>query len=234
ATPYAVMQFIAAPTLADRLASSSGPMDQSEFSRLARAILTILQVAHDRGYVHRDLKPANILLPSGSPGALLIDFGLSKSLVLGDQPNLTAVGTVLGTHEYMAPELLDGAGASVDPAIDIYAAGIVFFEMLTGRRPFLGTSAEVEYAHRNIRAPAPSNFAAVPEKLDSVLLRCLAKEPSERYSSASSLLESLECALSCASRHRRVERSSGAAATVTDTNERRSVTLVAFEACQEQ
>ncbi len=149
-------------------------------SRVASA----LDVAHAHGVVHRDVKPANVLMDPG-PEVYLADFGLARDL---DGEALTAPGQVLGTIDYMAPELLDGE--RVGPATDIYGLACLAVETLTGTVPFLrDTDAATMYAH--IADPPPSVRARRPElprALDAVLATGMSKEPGDRQSSAGALV----------------------------------------------
>jgi serine/threonine-protein kinase len=151
--------------------------------------------AHARGLVHRDLKPENILLAPAGDGSdkqqvKLIDFGLVKMLndVLGSQEcmRLTTKGVIFGTPEYMAPEQI--LGLEVDPRTDLYAVGILLFEMLTGSRPF--ESEEINLLWKaHLEAPVPTLQAVEPRlrlspDLDAILHTLLAKEPAQRFASA--------------------------------------------------
>ena len=144
-TAYLVMQYLEGETLAHRLEQGALPLEQA--LKTAIEIASALDKAHRAGIVHRDLKPGNIMLTKG--GAKLLDFGLAKSsapfasgaglsMLPTTPPNLTAQGTILGTFQYMAPEQLEGHDA--DARTDIFAFGAVFYEMLTGRKAFEGTS----------------------------------------------------------------------------------------------
>src|SRR5262249_32793650 len=153
-----------------------------------------------------------------------IDFGLVKRVDGGAAR--TAVGTLLGTSEYMAPEQCEGDGA-IDGRTDLYALGVILYEMLTGRPPFLGAGAAVPENHRSHRPPRPSEWATVSPALEAVLLRCLAKPRAERPQSAAILHEQLAAALaqSPEAGTPRAERSSAAPA-----RERRTVGLLFFRA----
>ena len=131
--PYIVMGFAEGGSLAARL--RSGPIGLDEALRLAIPLADALAYAHSQGLIHRDLKPANVLLrPDGSP--MLADFGLARSMVVDSAPQITATGAVLDTLAYMAPEQF--GGRPTDARADIYAFGVMLYEMLTGRVPFDG------------------------------------------------------------------------------------------------
>jgi TolB-like protein/Tfp pilus assembly protein PilF len=188
---YIAMELVEGQTLGERLASGSLPGEQ--VVRYGMQLAEALGHAHDRGVLHRDLKSANVIVtPSGR--VKVLDFGLAKRLnasELTTQMDATAMGagTVAGTLPYMAPEQLRGQPAQA--ASDVWALGVVLYEMAHGARPFQGqTSFEVSAAILN-QAPAP--FAAsVPAGLQSIVSRCLEKEPGQRYRSGSEVCAALE------------------------------------------
>ena len=169
---FLVMEYIVLPTLASEL--RAGPLTLDTFGARADAILAAVGVAHARGFVHRDLKPSNVLIGGLPVCARLIDFG----------------GASLGTAEYMAPEQWR-EGARLDARTDLYAMGVMFFEMLAGHPPFRGALAEIKQAHLERR---PLHLAA-PPVIEQVVLRCLAKDPSDRPASARSVRKLLREAL---------------------------------------
>ena len=159
---------------------------------ILREVCDALAYAHANGIVHRDIKPDNILL-SGNH-ALVTDFGVAKAV--GDSSgssDLTTVGVALGTPAYMAPEQASG-DASTDHRADIYAVGILAYEMLTGRTPFAGPSAQtLVVAHLTAQPESLSTHrSGIPPALESIVLRCLAKQPAERWQSAVELLHQLD------------------------------------------
>jgi Tol biopolymer transport system component len=164
----------------------AGPLPLEQALTYARQIAGALAEAHRRQIVHRDLKPSNILVTKG--GVKLLDFGLAK-LGRDDTPlddaaltrGITAAGTILGTLHYMSPEQLQGQSA--DARSDIFAFGLVLYEMLTGKRAFDGASAASVIA-AILERPAPSVSQVAPASLDRLLQRCLAKDPDERWQSA--------------------------------------------------
>jgi eukaryotic-like serine/threonine-protein kinase len=193
-TAFLVMQYLEGETLADRLTRGALPL--AEALQFAIQIAGALDKAHRAGIVHRDLKPGNIMLTKGA--ATLLDFGLAKSgrpLVAGaglsmlptTPPNLTALGAILGTFQYMAPEQLEGHEA--DARTDIFAFGAVLHEMVTGRKAFEGKSQVSLIGAILERDPAPvsSLQPASPPTLDAVIKRCLAKDPDDRWQSAADL-----------------------------------------------
>ena len=197
-TAYLVMEYLEGATLADRLAKGVLPVDQA--LKIAIEIASALDKAHRAGIVHRDLKPGNIMLTRS--GAKLLDFGLAKSQgpVLGGAgqsmlpttpANLTAQGTVLGTFQYMAPEQLEGQEA--DARTDVFAFGVVLYEMLAGRRAFEGkTHASLLGAIlKDQPPPVSSQQPLAPAALDHVVVKCLEKDPDQRWQSAHDLHDEL-------------------------------------------
>ncbi|MSO56256.1 MAG: serine/threonine-protein kinase [Acidobacteria bacterium] len=193
------MEYLEGDTLADKLAKGPLPLDQA--LRYSIEIADALDKAHRHGIVHRDLKTGNIMLTKS--GAKLLDFGLAKtgaSVVAGaglsmlptTPPNLTAQGTILGTFQYMAPEQLEGKEA--DSRTDIFAFGAVLYEMLTGGRAFDGKSHASLIAAILDHDPPPisSSQPLGPPALDRLVKVCLAKDPDERWQSASDLTRELK------------------------------------------
>ncbi len=191
-TDYLVMELLEGETLASRL--ERGSMAMPELLARAMEIADALDAAHRVGIVHRDLKPGNIMLTRS--GAKLLDFGLAK--LRGDEAPLvdgltrssplTGKGEILGTLQYMSPEQLEAK--PVDARTDIFAFGLIVFEMATGRRAFEGSSA-ASLIGAILRAPTPHVSALAPEApsgLDRLLTVCLAKNPDDRWSSAHDVL----------------------------------------------
>lgn len=184
---YIAMAFYAGETLAARIARS--PLAADEAVRLASQIASGLAAAHGRGVVHRDLKPSNVLLTDESE-ARIIDFGVAKT---GGEA-LTREGVQPGTVAYMSPE--QTRGTAVDARTDVWALGVLLYEMLTGERPFRGASDAVVIAA--IRGDVPAGVddirPEVPPALAHVVARCLAKDPDDRFATALDLLAALQSA----------------------------------------
>ena len=187
---YLVMQYLDGVTLAARLERGALPLGDA--LRIGSEIADALAAAHRRGIVHRDLKPANIMLTAS--GARLLDFGLAKEAPVSEasadgvtMAALTAERTIVGTLHYMAPEQVEGRQA--DARSDIFALGAVLYEMLSGRRPFTGESVPSVIAAIIGSEPRPLMDVAplAPPSLERVISRCLAKNPDERWQSASDL-----------------------------------------------
>jgi TolB-like protein len=184
---YYMMPFVAGETLRARLARE-GTLPVADVVRLLREVLDALAFAHDHGVVHRDIKPENVLLASGH--AVVADFGIAKAL--RESGTLTSAGFALGTPTYMAPEQAT-ADPSTDHRADLYAVGVLGYELLTGRPPFSGTPQQVITQHLTTPpAPIAAKRADVPEALADVITRALAKDPAERPRSAREMLAALE------------------------------------------
>lgn len=186
---YLVMPYIAHGTLSDLL--KQGPLSLAHAGELLEQIASALQYAHQHGVIHRDIKPSNILLRDDHY-AYLADFGLARALEGGG--DLTQTGTLLGTPEYMAPELAEGpAGKSSD----IYALAIVLYQMVSGRVPFRGdTAISTFWKHLREFPRSPSQFnPIVPGEVDHVLMRALDKDPARRYTTPLALSQAYQEAL---------------------------------------
>lgn len=198
---YMVMEYIAGPSLKQRIQAvreRGQRLPWAEVMAITRDIATALDYAHTRGLVHRDVKPANILLREAKfkanqpePYAVLTDFGIVKVLK-GEQ--FTTTGITLGTPDYMSPEQANGD--ELGPASDIYALGIVIYEMLTGELPFWADTP-LSILLKHVSEPPPSACARVPDlppQVDEVIHQALAKHPGARFRSAGELAAALESA----------------------------------------
>jgi eukaryotic-like serine/threonine-protein kinase len=193
--PYIAMERLFGRTLAEELRELRAPPSLAWTVQRADAILGALAAVHAHGITHRDLKPANIFITEPEARVVLIDFGLShgdtSSPEAGD--DLTRPGVVVGTPAYMAPEQIRH-DPRIDTRADLYAFGVLLFELLTLRTPFLGEAGAIEHAHLALRPPHPSEFAAVPAELDELTLACLAKDPARRPRSIAELRVALAAA----------------------------------------
>lgn len=184
---FFTMDYVEDGDLAQRL--RRGPLAPREATALLHKIAAALAYTHGEGVLHRDLKPSNILLDGGEPR--LADFGLAAQLEPG--ADLTAVTGVLGTPHYLAPEALRDGSAALTAASDLYALGVIFYEMLAGRTPFAGASA-VELPQLVDQRPPPALrylAPATPPDLETICLKLLEREPERRYASAAALAEDL-------------------------------------------
>lgn len=192
--PYLVMEYLEGEDLAQRL--ERGPVPISDAVDYVMQCCEAMHVAHRSGIVHRDLKPANLFLtrrPDGSPIIKVLDFGISKvSGGEGAQLSLTATQAMMGSPLYMSPEQMRSS-KDVSAATDIWALGVILHELIAGDVPFTGASV-TEVLVRVMQDAPPrlrSLRAEVPEGLEAVVLRCLAKAPAERYSSVAALAVAL-------------------------------------------
>jgi serine/threonine-protein kinase len=184
---YLTMQWVDGPTLAE-IIKRDAPLPVTTALALGRKLASALEAAHLRQTLHRDIKPQNVLLDrTGEP--LVTDFGLARPL---SGPSITRSGMFLGTPNYSSPEQTELK--PVDERSDIYALGLVLFEMATGRRPFESESlSETLRMHRKTPPPDPREIVpGLPVELSDLILRCLQKDPAERYPTATALREGLE------------------------------------------
>jgi serine/threonine-protein kinase len=193
---YLAMRYVEGMDLGELLAPGR-PLDPERALALLTPIAAALDAAHVRGLVHRDVKPSNVLIAGDSEdGVFLCDFGLSKRAT--SLSGLTAADQLLGTMHYVAPEQIEGR--PVDGRADVYALGAVLFEAFAGRTPYpRDTDVAVLWAH--MQEPPPAVTALRPELpsgLDEVLVRALAKDPSERYATASELVDAARAELGLA------------------------------------
>jgi serine/threonine protein kinase len=184
---YIVMEYVEGGTLKDRLRGE--PFECQRAIGLSMGVGRALAFAHDQGIIHRDVKPANILLPR-EDWPLLADFGLVK--LQQARRALTQAGMILGTPDYTAPE--QALGETTDHRADIYALGVVLFEMVTGQLPFKAERAfDVLLMHINQPPPQPCDLLSdIPEAVEDIILKALAKSPDERYSGMQEMVASLE------------------------------------------
>lgn len=188
---FIVMELVEGPTLRQIL-NETGPMAPARIVHVGAQVADALHYAHRAGIVHRDVKPANILVcPDGR--VKVADFGIAKAVEESepDRPTpseaLTGTGSIIGTAQYLAPEQVDGR--DVDGRTDVYALGVVLYEMVCGRPPFTGdTDMAVALKHITTNPPAPRSVrAGVPRGLEETVLRAMAKAPEHRYQSADEL-----------------------------------------------
>jgi len=188
AFPYIVSEFVEGLTLADVLKGRRFTFRES--AELVSHVAIALQHAHHQGVIHRDLKPSNIMItPSGAPR--LMDFGMAKRDV--GEITVTLDGQVLGTPAYMSPEQAAGRSHHVDGRSDVYSAGVILYELLTGERPFRGNQRMLlhQVMHDEPRTPRVLNDR-IPRDLDTIAIKCLEKEPAKRYASAQALADDLQ------------------------------------------
>jgi len=185
-TEAIVMELVPGRTLRDRL-DEDRPIDPWQAAALAAQVAEALEAAHQAGLVHRDVKPANVLL-SSEGRVKVADFGIAKAMAEAD---LTQPGLMVGTAKYLAPEQVRGEG--VDPRTDVYSLGVVLYEMLCGRPPFSAdTDAATALARLTSEPLRPRQVRpSVPKALEEVVCRAMARQPEERYPSASAMRAAL-------------------------------------------
>jgi serine/threonine protein kinase len=208
--PYLVLEYVAGGSLANKLRQTR--LAPLQAAQLVESLADAIHYAHQQGIIHRDLKPANILLSVVSSQLSVVredkrrslttdnwqltttpkitDFGLAK---LGAGSSLTQTGDMLGTPSYMAPEQIAGKSGDITEAVDIYGLGAVLYELLTGRPPFLGETAQATVRQVQDEQPTPPRHVepSVPRDLETICLKCLRKEPGHRYATARELAADL-------------------------------------------
>ncbi|HLV68306.1 MAG TPA: protein kinase, partial [Polyangiaceae bacterium] len=198
--PYLVMEFLRGKDLA-RVAYEEGPLPFARIVDVLRQVLAALGEAHDLGIIHRDLKPENVILEPlrrGGDFVKVVDFGLAK--LKADSPGVTSPGIVCGTPDYMAPE--QGRGDPIDGRSDLYAVGVMLFQLLTGRLPFRAENpTQVVMMHLTVPVPDPRQVAPdrnIPDALVEVVMKALNKDVKRRYQDALELADALKHALAAA------------------------------------
>jgi serine/threonine-protein kinase len=231
---FIAMELLEGQTLESMLAEA--PIEFEYALNVAKQILAGLAFAHERQVVHRDLKPANVFLcpgPSEPPRVKLLDFGLAKMLSIDDlsqEGTLTRKGRIVGTPAYMAPEQI--TGVSLDVRADVYAVGVVLYEMIADRRPFL-SERRSELLRAHLLEPVPPLSEArkgliVHPDLEGIVRKALAKDPAQRYANAGEMLRAMEALPPAPARletepPRGERRRTGASSEVISSSERRAV-----------
>ncbi|MCE3555547.1 Stk1 family PASTA domain-containing Ser/Thr kinase [Pseudonocardia sp. RS11V-5] len=181
--PYIVMEYVDGQTLRE-IVKTTGPLSQQRVIEVMADVCAALDFSHRHNIIHRDVKPANVMITRN--GAVkVMDFGIARAL--GEGQNVTQTAAVIGTAQYLSPE--QARGEQVDARSDVYAAGCVLFELLTGEPPFTGdTPVAVAYQHvrEDPRRPSDVN-PQIPPALDAVVLKALSKNPANRYQSAAEM-----------------------------------------------
>jgi TolB-like protein/Tfp pilus assembly protein PilF/tRNA A-37 threonylcarbamoyl transferase component Bud32 len=187
---YYVMPFVEGESLRDRL-NKGGYLPVEEAVKFARDVAAALEYAHRQGVVHRDIKPENVMVHEGE--AVVTDFGIAKAVSAAGRESLTQTGMAVGTPAYMSPEQATGEGEP-DGRTDLYSLGCVLFEMLSGSAPFTGSTVQALITKR-FTEPVPSVRAArkeVSNELEQVVTRSLARDPADRFATASQVVQALE------------------------------------------
>lgn len=178
--PFLTMAFIEGKSLGE-VVKTGQTIAAQQAALLCRKLAQAMQQAHSHGVIHRDLKPGNVLLQANSE-PVIMDFGLARRHDDRASEGLTRQGDVIGTLEYMSPEQLDGDNAAVGPAADIYALGVLLYEILTGRRPFTGNTASMLASILLKPPPRPTEIKPdIPPQLEEICLKAMARKPEDRY-----------------------------------------------------
>jgi serine/threonine protein kinase len=189
--PYFSMEYVAGESLARLTRTKLLPPKQAAHyvAEVARAV----QFAHERGVLHRDIKPSNVLVDENGR-VRVMDFGLAKQVDADGDDKLTVTGQLLGTPSYMAPEQITGPSAAIGTACDVYGLGALLYELLTGQPPFRGeTQVETLLGVMENDPPLPRRInPTVPRELEMIALKCLEKQPANRYATAAAVAEDLE------------------------------------------
>ncbi|SDB68220.1 serine/threonine-protein kinase [Belnapia rosea] len=184
---WIVMELVEGGSLKDRL-DRKERFPVPEIVRIMEEVLAALAYSHGRGVVHRDIKPANIML-TGEGAVKMADFGIARL----ENSSMTQIGTVMGTPSYMAPEQL--RGETVDARADIWAAGVMLYQLLTGEKPFEGGFSAVMHKALHTEPPPPSRLSVTaPQAFDAVIARALAKRPEDRYPGATAFAAAIRAA----------------------------------------
>jgi serine/threonine protein kinase len=188
---YMVMRYVRGGTLGNLMGT---PLSYERIVRLISAVARALDYAHKQGVVHRDIKPSNILIDKNGE-ALLTDFGIAKLIESSGATQLTGSGTILGTPAYMSPE--QAKAEPVDGRSDIYSLGVVLYELLTGQQPFQAeTPVAVVLKHVSEPVPPPRSVKPdIPEAMERVVIKAMAKDPNERYQTVGEMEQALQAAL---------------------------------------
>src|SRR5213078_2878252 len=213
---FLVMEYIHGPTL-KQLIGQRRQLQAREAIEIALQVCSVLQVAHTRGFIHRDIKPQNIMLAwGGGTGSLnnggawvkLTDFGIVR---VAEDAGLTNSGIVLGTADYLSPE--QARGETLTGSSDLYSLGVVMFEMLAGRPPFVGpTAVSIAMQHASANPPSLRQFnPTIPVSVEKIVMKTLEKEPEDRFQSAAEMQHTLR---QCAKELARLNRSTRAPARV--------------------
>src|SRR3954447_21807863 len=203
-TPYIAMELVDGRTLKE-MVTERGPLPPAVAVNFVEQMLRALGYAHRRGIVHRDVKPQNVIIDREGT-AKVADFGIARA---ANSSDMTQTGTMVGTVQYFSPE--QAQGLPVDPRSDLYSAGVVLYELLTGQLPFEGEApVSIALKHVNERPVPPGQLRpGLPPALEAVVLRSMEKDPARRYQSADEFIAALEAAMHAPTRPIVVEPTPG-------------------------
>jgi hypothetical protein len=190
--PYVVSEFIEGVDLSTMARAGAGGLSVRDAAGFIAEVADALHFAHEQGVIHRDVKPSNIVIkPDGH--AVLVDFGLARSLSADDEASLSVVGAIIGTPSFMSPEQVEGRHDLLGPATDIYSLGATLYTLLAGRPPFHGRSTMETLRQIPEVEPEPPRRLnpTVPRDLEAVCLKALRKRPADRYATAHAMAEDL-------------------------------------------
>ncbi len=195
-TWFMAMELIVGDTLRERL-TRDGPFEAGRALSIVREVARSLREAHRLGVIHRDLKPTNIMLTQGEDGEAVkvLDFGIAKILDNPEFEDLTSTDRVIGTPRYMAPEMF--RHRPVDARTDLYSLGVVLYELLAGSPPFNGDVVQIAMAHINEQPQPILKYAgiSVPPEAEAIAMRCMAKNPDDRFADATAFISACSAAL---------------------------------------
>ena len=188
-TYFIAMEYVSGKTLAEILADRK-QLTHTQAADIARDVASALAFAHDNGVVHRDIKPGNILVRSDGV-VKVADFGIARAMDSSTDQALTQTGLVMGTASYLSPE--QAQGAQPDPRSDLYSLGVVMYEMVGGRPPYVGeNSLSIAYQHvHSVPEPLKTLNQFVPLEFEAVVAKCMAKSADKRYQSGQALIDDL-------------------------------------------
>jgi len=187
--PYMVMHYVVGGTLSGLINKHASSLEPHQAVVIARKIALGIAAAHAQGVIHRDLKPQNVLFDKANREVLITDFGLAR---IGGEGTVMIAGKMFGTPAYMSPEQVRGNVDEIGPLSDIYSLGVILYRMLAGEIPFQGTVAEVMSHHAKTDPRPPSSIRSnLHPQLDAIVLKAMAKQPTDRYPSAKAFADVL-------------------------------------------